>query len=124
MIFDAPVHCSYDNTCNAMQSSLLRLPAVTAQTRSLCDRFHYRTHACPVAFDADSYHSCENLATSGAKSVNNCFAASRARIRFLAGRNLIPFLIMKAVLINLRAVNSKRARRKDVENTEVNAYAR
>ena len=50
-----PVHCFYDNMCNTMQFLLLRFPSVTAQTRLFCDRFHYRTHIFPAAFDPDSY---------------------------------------------------------------------
>ncbi len=106
----------YDNACNLSKSIILRAPWVLKETRLCCDRFHYKSHACPSVFDPDSYKSLDRHRTSSAEAVNSTWATSRNHIRFLDGTNLMPFIIAKSVFINLRAMFREAKNVCDVED--------
>ena len=119
-----PENCFYDNACSLSRSIVLRFPTIVKSTRILCDRYHYRSHSCPSVFDPDSYVPCDRLATSGAEALNSRLAVSRNHIRFLSGRNLVPFLMAKVIFLNLRAMIRRRVGRSDIEDVYVNMHAK
>ena len=119
-----PSHIFYDNACNLLKSMMLRFPRLAVEARLLCDRFHYRTHTCPSVFDPDTFSTCDNLLTSGAEAINSRLATSRSHIRFLSGENLVPFLFVKILFLNLRANVRRTTKKKDIEDVDVFKYAR
>jgi len=119
-----PRVCYYDNACNMMRSVTLRTPWVARSCLIVCDRFHYRQHACKSVHDPDSYPSCKHHASSGAESVNNLFSFSGSHIRFLRGANLVPFLSARAVFLNIRAkIRAQKVKNKtDIDETEFRTF--
>ena len=69
----------------------------------MCDTFYYRYHKFSGVFDPDTHAHCDNMATSGAESINKMWAASIRHIQFLSGENLIPFVFLWALLLSIRA---------------------
>ena len=111
----------YDNSCNFVRSTALRIPWIFENTYVFSDRFHYRSHKCCSLFDPDTFPQCDELVTSGADSLNRRWAASRNHIRYLSGRNLIPFLYSKTVFMNLGARVRKEIEKEDVEDCDIAA---
>lgn len=113
----------YDNACNLTKSVNLRVHWVKEKTLFLCDRFHYRTHKCSSIFDPDVYRQCDNLSTSGAESLNRQFSASRRHVRFLAGENLVPFIYVRSLFLNIRAHLRDKYQQADVEDSDLISFA-
>ncbi len=72
-----PRACYYDNACNTSKSVVLRVLWVCDDCLILCDRFHYRAHACSSNWDPDSYVSCRGDSNSGAESLNHLSSFSK-----------------------------------------------
>ena len=89
-VFPKMTYCG--NECNMAKSIILRLPWINKETTIICDRFHYKSHACNSVFDPDSYMSCRNHSTSGAESINRLWYLSKFHLRYLHPENLMPFL--------------------------------
>lgn len=112
----------YDNGCNFARSVRLRLPWVLNETTVLMDRFHYRSHRCCSLFDPDTFQFCDTLLTSGAEALNRRLAASRTHIRYLSGENLIPFLYVRTLFLNLRARLRQDSNKDDIEDSDIQLY--
>ncbi len=82
---------------------------VSAATDSIMSRTLARLFLTQIATKC-----LDNHRTSSAEAANACWAASRGHIRFLDGTTLMPFIITKSALINLRA--SFREKKNDVED--------
>jgi len=98
-----PRVCYYDNACNMAKSIILRVPWVNDDCLVVCDRFHYRGHKCNSIYDPNSYYRCTPHATSGAEAVNHLWNFSKAHLRFLRPDNMMLFLAIRAVFLNVRA---------------------
>ena len=105
-----PRVCYYDNACNMSRSITLRFPWVFDESMVVCDRFHYHGHTCNSVCDPDNYLSCAQHSTSGAESMNHLWNFSKSHLRFLRPDNLMPFLALRAIFLNVRASIRKEKR--------------
>lgn len=109
-----PQVCYYDNACNMNRSITLRCPWVYDDCIIVCDRFHYYGHTCNSVCDPGSYLACDDHATSGAESMNHLWNFSKSHLRFLRSDNLMPFLAVRAIFLNVRASIRQQNRKQDI----------
>ena len=102
-----PRVCYYDNPCKMLRSIALRLPWIKDTCVIVCDRFHPMRHTCNSIYDPDSYLSCSNHLTSVAESLINQWNFSKPHVRYLSEDNMMAFLSVRAVFINLRNIVRK-----------------
>jgi len=114
----------YDNGCNLSKSVTIRFPWIPDKTRFMCDRFHYKGHICNSVHDPDSYPSSDKFSTSGAESLNKLWANSKNSVRFLNPENLMPFLIARASIINLKSHYREKYKKADMEDSELSKFSR
>lgn len=60
---------------------------------------------------------------AGAESLNRQFAASRRHVRFLAGDNLVAFIYVRSLFLNIRAHLRDHHQQADVEDSDLIAFA-
>jgi len=114
----------YDNACNMAKLIVLRVPWVYDECTIVCDRFHYKGHACNSTWDPENHTSLAGHATSGAESINNLWTFSKSHLRFLRPDRLKPFLIARAMFINVRSIVRERTRKSDITTKQVLNMAR
>lgn len=107
------------NAWNLSKTTGLRFRWVLEETKFLCGRFHYANHTCSGCFDPDSYKAADPSKTSAAEAINRTWKISRNHVRYLAGRNFVPFLFCRSLMINLRAVLKETGSQVDVEDKNV-----
>ena len=110
-----PRVCYYDNGSNMARSIAIRLPWINELSLTICDRFHYRGNTCNSVFDPESYRSCDCHVNSGAESPNHQWNLSEVHVRHLKGDNLIAFVAIRAVFINLKTMCRKKYNRSDTK---------
>ena len=110
-----PRVCYYDNACNLGRSIVLRVPWVNDTCFVVCDRFHYPSRKCNSICDPGSYNSCSNDATSGAESINQLQVFSKSHMRFLRPSNVVPFLAVRAVYLNVKASIREVTKKSDLD---------
>lgn len=93
----------YDNACNMSLSITLRWPWIYDDCIVVCDRFHYQEHTCNSVHDPSSRLACTHHATSGAESMNHLWNFSKSHWRLLMLDNLVPFLALRSISLNVRA---------------------
>ena len=91
----------YDNACNLFASALQRVPWLLHLSRMLVDRFHYKSHTCSSLFDPSSYRDLDAFKTTGAESINARIKKVLFFLRYLSGKNYVPFLRSRFALLNL-----------------------
>jgi hypothetical protein len=89
--------------------------------RILTDRFHGEGHTCGPGFDAAQCENAVDDRTSSAESVNALLATVRASVRDIRPSNLVSFIAMRAMYINLCARWRFETGRADTEGAEMNA---
>lgn len=114
----------YDNGCNLYSSTISRLPWILAVTRIIVDRFHYKSHRCPIIFDADSYEAYNETRTESAESINARIKKTGAYIRYLRSDNYMAFLQVRFALLNLAAYFHSVYRRVDMEDENLFMFFR
>ena len=119
-----PRVCYYDNACNMSRFITLRCPWVYDNSIVVCDRFHYQGHTCNSICDPSSYGECSNHATSGAESVNHLWNFSKSYLRFLRPDNLIPFLAIRSIFLNVKACVRQVRNRQDISVQDIRKYVR
>jgi len=117
-----PKVCYYDNSCNLAKSIILRTPWVNEKCLIVSDRFHYRGHKCNVVNDPDSYALCRMHSTSGAESINQHWNFSKSHVRFLSPENLMPFLAIRTVFLNIRARIREKYEVTDIDDTHYSKF--
>jgi len=117
-----PRVCYYDNSCNLAKSIILRTPWVNEKCLVVSDRFHYRGHKCNVVNDPDSYPACRMHSTSGAESINQHWNFSKSHVRFLSADNLMPFLAIRTVFLNIRARIREKFGVMDIDDSHYSKY--
>lgn len=113
----------YDNACNLAHTVSLRFKWVFEETRFLCDRFHYASHTCSGVYNPDAYKSSDPSKTSSAEAINRLWKNSRNHVRYLAGRNLMPFVFARSIFINLRAKLKETDSLKEVADKSIYSLA-
>lgn len=106
----------YENAFNLVKSVALRFRWMFSDTTFVCDRLHY-------AFDPDTHPCCDNIPTSGAEAINKQWGTSRKHIRFLSADNIVPFLYVRMLFLNIRAHLRHKTKGVDVENQDVIQFA-
>lgn len=119
-----PRVCYYDDGCNMARSIILRVPWVNNTCIVACDRFHYKGHKCNTICDPESYLSCGHHATSSAESVNQLWTFSKSHLRFLRPDNLMPFLAVRSVFINIKACVREKTGKSDISSLEFRSFVR
>lgn len=115
----------YDNACNLHKSVMLRCPWILKKTKLCCDRFHYKSHtSCGPYFDPDSYDHLRLDETSSAESINAQWATSRSHIRFLSGDNIVPFITVRAMFLNVKAYMREYHRTQDIDEYHLPDFIR
>ena len=119
-----PRICYYDNACNMSRSIILRLPWINNTCTVVCDRFHYKGHICNSVWDPDSHPSCRIHASSAAESINRLWSLSKSHLRYLDSRNLMAFLAMRSVFINVRSMIRAKEKKTDINENLFREYVR
>ena len=117
-----PRVCYYDNGCNLLKSVILRVPWLNDRCLIASDRFHYRTHKCNSVTDPDSYLMCKEHQTSGAESINQQWKFSKAHVRYLAPNNLMPYLAIRSIFINIGALIRESSNATDLDDVHYRNY--
>jgi hypothetical protein len=119
--FSHAAHIFYDSGCNLFQSVIIRMKWALKGRRILTDRFHGEGHTCGPGFDAAQCENAVDDRTSSAESVNALLATVRASVRYIRPSNLVSFIAMRAMYINLCARWRFETGRADTEGAELNA---
>ena len=109
-----PQACYYDNDCNMRKSILLRVLWVAEECLVVCDRIHYRAHACNSNWDPDSHSFFRNHCTSGPEAINCLLGFSKSHLLFLSSDNLMPFLAARSIFISLLAMIRMKEKKADI----------
>ena len=109
----------YDNACNLYASALLRVPWLLNQTRFLVDRFHYKSHTCSTFFDPSSYRELDLFKTTGEESINARIEKVLCFLRYLRGKNYVPFLRARFALLNLGSIIREETGKPDLEDVSL-----
>ena len=105
----------YDNACNLFSSFLLRVPWLLQFTKLMVDRFHYKSHTCSSLFDPGSYKDLDTFNTTAAESINARIEKVLFFLRYLRGKNYVPFLRARFALLNFSALIREESGKKDLE---------
>ena len=113
-----PRVCYNDNTCNISKSITLRFPWVYDETVVVCDRFDYHSTTFNSICDPDIYVCCEEHSTSEAESINHFWNFSKSHLRFLRPDNLMPFLALRSIFLNVSSCIRRERKKQDISMTE------
>ncbi len=119
-----PKVCYYDNACNMCKSITLRCPWLYNDCVVVCDRFHYYGHTCNTVCDPGSYLECDGHGTSGAQSMNHVWNFSKSHLWFLRPDNLMPFLALQSIFLNVRSCIRQKNGRQDILMSDFRSYVR
>lgn len=117
-----PRVCYYENACNKCKSITLRFPWIYNESAVVCDRFHYHGHTCNSICDPDSYLCCDEHSTSGAESINHLWNFSKSHLRFLRPDNLMPFLALRSMFLNVRSCTRKDRKKREISMNEFKLF--
>ena len=98
-----PKFCYYDDSCNLAKFIVLRVPWINEDCINVSDRFLYRGHKCNTVCDPNSYGITKKHSTSAAQFIYQQWEFSISHVRFLNPNNLMPYLCMRAIFINVCA---------------------
>ena len=107
----------YDNGYNLSKSVLIRFPWINDETIIMSDRFHYRSHKCNTVTDPDRYAICNDHRTSGTESINQQWNFSKKHIRYLSPENLMSYLAIRSVFLNIRTSIREKFEIQDIGDT-------
>ena len=93
----------YDKTWHMAKLITVRLPWINDETKTVCDRFNYKSHVPNSVFDPDNYRSSKRHSTCGAESINYLFCLSKSHLRYLHPDNLMMFRYIRSAFKNVRA---------------------
>ena len=100
-----------------VNSVLLRFPWINDETVIMSYRFHYRSHKCNTVTDPDSYSICNGHRTSGAESINQQWNFSKKHVRYLSQENVMQFLAVRSVFLNVRTSISEKFKIQNIDDT-------
>ena len=112
---ELPTVCYYDDSCDLAKSVVLRTAWVNDDFLIVSYRFHYRGHKRNLVTDPNSYGVCREHRKSGAESINQLWNLSKSNNRFLSQENLIPFVSLRAIFINIRSCIREYYRKADFD---------
>ena len=119
-----PRLCYHDNARNVSRSITLRCPWVYDECIIICHRFHYQGHTCKSVHDPSSYLAFSNHIISGAESMNHLRNFSKSRLRFLRPDNLMTFLVLRSIFLDVRACTRKEKNKQDISIDDFRVYVR
>ena len=108
--------CYYENGCNMSKAVILSFPWVNEDCLIICDRFHYRAHACNSNWDPESCLSYRNHSSSRGEAINQLWVCSKSHLRFQKTENDMPFSMARFVFINLCALIRRRQKKADINS--------
>ena len=114
---DLPKICYYDDNCNLAKSIILRTLRVNDSCLMISDCFHYRCHKCNIFFGPDIYSDTRFHSTSCAESRNQQWNFLRSHIRFLSIKNIVDFLAIRAIFVNIRAYIRENFNTQDIDDS-------
>lgn len=114
----------YDNACNLVASTILRLPFLLHTTRFLVDRFHYKSHVCSEFFYPDSYRTHDADRTTTAEAINSRLERVVPFLRFVNGDLLVPHLSIRFALLNIATQYRREYGKDELEDEDLWAYFR
>lgn len=116
--------CYYHNARNICRSITLRFLWIYDQSRIVCGRSHYCGHTLNSICDTGSYLSCDGHVTSGAESMNHSWNVSKSHPRFLRPDNLMPFLALRSIFLNIRSCIRQKNSTQDISLKEFTVQTR
>ncbi len=119
-----PRACYYEKECNMLKSVAIRTPWVNEKCLIVSYRFHYRSHNCNIVTDPDSYSWCTPHSTSTAESINQQWKFSKSHVQFLASHNLMPYLSIRIVSINIAARVREENKAQEIEESRYHRFTR
>ena len=99
-----PQVCYCNDDCNILKSVSIRLSWINEECLIVSDRFHNRSHKCDIVTDLDSYGCCKPHITSNAEYISQYWMFSKSHVRFLSSDNLIPYIAIRTIFINIGAL--------------------